>query len=615
MALACKQAKNVTVSADSASVAVVHDAHSLARPDSVAVTHLFLDIAVDFNRQVISGVANWDIENKTGAKQIVFDSDGLGIGKVLLDDSTATTFSFDSPKPFIGEALRIAILPGTKKVSIYYVTGKNATALQWLAASQTTGKKSPFLFTQSEPTLARTWVPCQDGPATRFTYEAKVQVPKGLVALMSAQNPQQASASGIYTFKQTHSIPSYLLALAAGDIAFKAIDAHTGVYAEPSVVERAAWEFADMGNMLAAAEKLFGPYNWGRYDVIVLPTGFPYGGMENPDLTFLSPTIIAGDRSLVSVVAHELAHSWSGNQVTNATWNDAWLNEGITTYFEGRIVEALFGKSESDMQQVIGYQSLLNTIKELGAGNNDTKLKTDFDGRDPDGAIGDIAYEKGAAFLRHTEAAAGREKFDAFLTGYFKKHAFKSVTSEQFVNDLNSDLIKGDSLLAKKINARQWIYETGLPADIEAVRATAFDSIDTAVNEWIKTGSSKALAGIASTNKKLYFIAHIPVDSNNKAITLQRLKTADSLLHFTGTGNSEVGLVWYKLAIEQQYKPAYKAVETYIETRGRMKFLLPLYKAMSKTPEGKKWAVAIFTKTKNAYHPVAQQRIKSILQQ
>ncbi|WP_449435437.1 M1 family aminopeptidase [Pedobacter steynii] len=194
-------------------------------------------------------------------------------------------------------------------------------------------------------------MPCQDSPGIRFTYNATVSVPNDLLALMSAENPEVKNSKGIYHFKQIHPIPSYLLALAVGDIEFKAVDKRTGIYAEPSVLAKAVYEFADMGKMVNAAEKLYGPYRWGRYDLLVLPPSFPFGGMENPNLTFITPTVIAGDRSLVSIISHELAHSWSGNLVTNATWNDFWLNEGFTNYFERRIDEAIFGKTEAQIQE------------------------------------------------------------------------------------------------------------------------------------------------------------------------------------------------------------------------------------------------------------------------
>ncbi|HEY1008593.1 MAG TPA: M1 family aminopeptidase/hydrolase, partial [Daejeonella sp.] len=418
------------------------DAHSFARPSEAIVKHLDLDIKVDFENKLISGKASWLIDNLSKGNQIVFDTRNLEIRRVTLgDDETETTYSLGNDNKFMGRSLNIKIAAGTSKVNIYYTNSADAAAVQWLNPQQTAGKKYPFMFTQSQAILARTWIPCQDSPGIRFTYNATVAVPQELLAVMSANNPQAKNSKGVYTFSQKQAIPSYLMALAVGDIAFKAVDHRTGVYAEPVTLQKAAYELADMGKMTNAAEKIYGPYKWGRYDVLILPPSFPFGGMENPMLTFATPTIIAGDRSLVSLIAHELAHSWSGNLVTNATWNDFWLNEGFTTYFERRIVEDVYGKDEARMQELLGYQGLQELVKEMGAKNEDTKLKANFDGRDPDEGVSDIAYEKGYSFLRTIEEAVGRKKFDSFLRSYFDSHAFNSVTTEEFLAYLDSNLI------------------------------------------------------------------------------------------------------------------------------------------------------------------------------
>ncbi len=314
------------------------DPHSYSRPDQVAVKHLNLDLTVDFSQQKLAGKATLDLDNKTGASELVLDTRDLDVTRVTLDSGAEAKFALGDDAKFLGRPLRIEITPQTKSVTVEYSTRPAAAAVQWLSPDQTAGKQHPFLFTQSQAILARTWVPCQDSPAVRMTYDATVHAPKELLAVMSAENPQAKNADGVYTFKMDKPIPSYLLALAVGDLEFRSLGARTGVYAEPSRVEKAAWELADTEKMIEAAEKLYGPYRWGRYDLLVLPPSFPFGGMENPRLTFATPTIIAGDRSLVNLVAHELAHSWSGNLVTNATWNDFWLNEGFTTYFENRII-------------------------------------------------------------------------------------------------------------------------------------------------------------------------------------------------------------------------------------------------------------------------------------
>lgn len=609
---------------------IVHDPHSYARPDSAVVKHLDLELNVDFDKQQITGKAKWKIDNIGKGNEIILDAASLYIQKVTIDeDEKDTEYFLDVAKPFMGQALHIKILPTTTQLAVYYSTSKEATALQWLSPPQTAGKKSPFLFTQSEAILARSWIPCQDGPAVRFTYTATVVVPKELMAVMSAENAQSRRADGIYFFSQTHPIPAYLMALAAGDIAFKAIDKRTGVYAENTMVEKAAWEFADMGKMVDAAEKLYGSYRWGRFDALVLPPGFPFGGMENPNLTFITPTLLAGDRSLVNVVAHELAHSWSGNLVTNATWNDVWLNEGFTTYFERRIVEALYGKGEAQMQEVLGRQDLLNLIKEKGDTSRDTKLKLDLAGRDPDEGITDIAYEKGYAFLKVVEEATGREKFDVFLENYFDKYAFTSRTTEQFLTSLKTGLLNGDTMLAQQIKINEWIYQPGLPSNIIPVVSKDFEAIDQLLASWKQTGNTSSFASqVTSTNQKLYFISHLPPDLNagwTAYPALSNVKdsgsgtrhtpmvTIDNIFRFTQSGNAEIQSAWFKLAVRNQYKPAYAHIEKFLQNIGRRKLVLPIYKEMVKTPAGKTWAREVFASAKNGYHPLAVQSISDLL--
>ncbi|MBB5437500.1 aminopeptidase N [Pedobacter sp. AK017] len=605
MILACQPENHKTALSEGGA-----DPHSYANAAAAFVKHLDLDIAVDFEQQQIKGKASWTIDNSAGATELVFDDSKLNIEKVSLGaDESSTTFSFGQEKEFIGKALKVAISADTRQVNIYYTTDKQASALQWLTPRQTAGKKHPYLFTQSESIAARSWIPCQDSPGIRFTYNARVRVPKELLALMSAENPTVKNDSGVYHFKQVHAIPSYLLALAVGDIAFKAVDSRTGVYAEPSVLQKAVWEFADMGKMVTAAEKLYGPYRWGRYDLLVLPPSFPFGGMENPNLTFITPTIIAGDRSLVSIICHELAHSWSGNLVTNATWNDFWLNEGFTNYFERRIDEELYGKHEADMQAVFARHALDDAISDMGAGSKDTHLKTDYSGRNPDEGTNDIAYEKGYFFLRGIEAAVGREKFDAFLRSYFDAHAFQSLTTEQFLDYLNKNLIKGDGELEQKINVKAWVYGPGIPANIVAVGSERFKIIDGLLGRWRKTGQLTGLRKeIMSSNEKRYFISQLPAD-----LTAKEMSELDKEFHFTASNNTDVQLGWYTLAIRHHYTAADQRIRSYLIENGRMWHIIPLYKALLKTPEGTKTAKEIYKIARGNYHPMTYQAIDKLL--
>ena len=585
------------------------DTHSFSNPSEAVVKHLDLDIKVDFDTQTISGKASWTIDNTSKGNEIIFDENTLNITKVTLgDEEKVAKFKLGKEIEFHGKPLTINIEPNTTKVNIYYNTTKDGVALQWLKPEQTADKKHPFVFSQGESIWSRTWIPCQDSPSVRFTYNAKVTVPKDLMALMSAVNPQQKNDTGVYTFKQDKAIPSYLMAIAVGDVEFKSIDKRTGVYAEHSVIDKAKWEFAELGKMVNAAEKLFGPYRWGRYDVIVLPPSFPYGGMENPNLTFLTPTVLAGDRSLTSLLAHELGHSWSGNLVTNATWDDIWLNEGFTTYVEHRIGEEVFGVNEAKMQDILSRKVWEVNLDEIGNDNPDSRLKVDTSGRNPDDGLSDIPYEKGYAFLQTIESAVGRERFDKFLTNYYNDHAFQSITTEEFVDYFNKNLIKGDKSLADKIKLEDWVYKPGIPSNVITPVSEDFNAIDSIQKTWRKTGVKGLGQKIKSTNEKQHFIDYLPKDITNDEMT-----AIDKEFNFTNGGNFVVRRQWFIIAIQHQYKAAYPAIETFLTSYSRTGSLTPLYKEMVKTPEGKIWAKQIYAKAKSGYHATTVEAVNQLL--
>ncbi|EJG00865.1 hydrolase/aminopeptidase [Flavobacterium sp. F52] len=589
--------------------AAVTDEHSYSKPELAVAKHLDLDIKVDFDTQTISGKASWTIDNISKGNEIIFDENTLNITKVTLgDEEKETKFELGKDTEFHGKPLHITIEPNTTKVNIYYNTTKDGVALQWLKPEQTADKKKPFVFSQGESVWSRTWIPCQDSPGVRFTYNAKVTVPKDLLAVMSAVNPQKKNETGVYTFKQDKAIPSYLMAIAVGDIEFQAIDKRTGVYAEPSVLKSAAYEFAELGKMVNAAEKLYGPYRWGRYDVLVSPPSFPYGGMENPNLTFLTPGVLAGDRSLTSLLAHELGHSWSGNLVTNATWDDIWLNEGFTTYVEHRIGEAIFGKKEFDMQNVITNKELVDNVAEYGDTNPDTRLKVSLTGRNPDDGISMIPYVKGYSFLRVIENAVGRDKFDPFIKNYFDSHAFQSITTEDFVKYLNENLIKGDKALADKIQLDNWIYKPGIPSNIVPVSSADFDAIDAIQKSWRETGVAGLSKKITTTAEKQHFIDHLPAD-----ITAKEMEAIDKEFNFTKGGNFIIKRQWFVQAIRHQYKAADPAIEQFLIGSSRTGSIMMLYKEMVKTPEGKVWAKKVFDKAKSGYHATTIQDAASVL--
>lgn len=583
----------------------IKDAHSYANVSEAYSTHLFLDINIDFDKKQLDGVAHFDIVSN-GSDTIIFDSKYLNISKVLVDDKTEAKFSLGTENELMGAPVYIPIAANAKKISIYYNTTEKCEALQWLSPAQTAGKKHPYLFTQGEAILTRTWIPIQDTPGNRITYKARVKAPKEIMVVMSATNPTAKTADGVYEFEMNQPIPSYLIALAAGDLAFKSIGNRTGVYTEPSMLENCANELADTEKMLVAAEKLYGPYKWERYDIIVLPPSFPFGGMENPRLTFATPTIIAGDRSLTSLIAHEMAHSWSGNLVTNATWNDFWLNEGFTVYFERRIMEEIYGREYSEMLAQLGYQDLLNTVDGMAGSPDDTKLKLDLSDRNPDDAMSEIAYEKGAFFLRLLEEKAGRQKFDEFLKNYFTEHAFQPMTTEIFLEYLDKNLIAKNNL---DVNVDEWVHGQGIPANISVINSAKFKAVDVEIGKWT-TGTPAANLQTKdwSTHEWMHFLKNIP-----QVLNAAQLKDLDNTYKFTHSGNAEIACLWFQIAINSGYKEANPKIENFLTTVGRRKFLTPLYKALVQTEDGKKFAQKIYEKARPGYHFVSTSTIDRIV--
>ncbi|HRE74586.1 MAG TPA: M1 family metallopeptidase [Flavobacteriales bacterium] len=583
----------------------VKDEHSYANIDKVYATHLFLDINLDFDKKLVKGVATYDITNE-GGDTIIFDSKFLAIEKIVIDDKTEATFALGEDDELLGTPIFVPISRDAKKVAIHYSTTDHCEALQWLTPEQTAGKKQPYLLTQGEAILTRTWIPIQDTPGNRITYKAKVSAPKDIMVVMSATNPTEKSADGVYNFTMDQPIPSYLIALAAGDLVFKPIGNRTGVYTEPSMLDKCADELADTEKMLEAAERLYGPYKWERYDIIVLPPSFPFGGMENPRLTFATPTIIAGDRSLTSLIAHEMAHSWSGNLVTNATWNDFWLNEGFTVYFERRIMEELYGKEYAEMLAQLGYQDLLNEVEGLAGSPDDTKLKLDLSDRNPDDAMSEIAYEKGAFFLRMLEETAGRVKFDEFLRNYFTEHSFQPMTTEIFLDYLDKNLVKKNNL---KVNVDEWVHGRGIPSNISMINSSKFKAVDTEIGRWTTGTPAKDLATKGwSTHEWMHFLKNIP-----QVLNKNQLKDLDNSFGFTNSGNAEIACLWFQIAINSGYTEANPKIEAFLTSVGRRKFLTPLYKAMIQIPEGKKLANKIYEKARPGYHFVATSTIDRIV--
>jgi aminopeptidase N len=571
-----------------------------------------LDLDVDFETHAIRGTAAFHLDNKTGAKVVHLDTWALIIRDVVLEDDqgreTPARFVVGDSLAIVGRPLSIGIEPTTRRVTVRYQTTKDSDGLQWLSPAQTAGKKHPYVYTQSQSVHARSWVPCQDTPALRFTYTANVRVPAGLLALMSAENPREKSADGVYRFEMKSPIPSYLLALAAGNIEYRATGPRSGVYSEPEMVDRAKSEFGDLEKMMKTAENMLGPYRWGQYDLLVLPPSFPFGGMENPLLTFLTPVLVAGDRSLVSVVAHELAHSWSGNLVTNATWNDFWLNEGVTTYVERRIDEALYGKEYAEMQTMIGIRDMKLEAEEIGEDSKDTALYVDYAGRNPDEVPSTFAYEKGALFFRMMEDSLGRANWDAFLKRYFDEHAFKTMTTEKFVRYLKQNMFAEDSTRYASLRIDEWIFQPGIPSNAPVIESKRFEQVDGQLAAF-RAGATAAQLNTRgwTTNEWQRFLDNLPSPLRHERV--QDLEDTFKL----SQANAVVQRSWYPAVIAAKYEPLYPAVEQFLMTIGRRYLVRPVYLELAKTPEGLELARTVFEKARKGYHSITETGIELVL--
>ncbi|KSB87585.1 aminopeptidase [Caulobacter vibrioides] len=587
------------------------DIHSYAKPKIARVTHVDLDLTADFTSRKMVGTAAIDLLLAPGAKEVVLDSKGLVVKSITDAKGKPLKWTLGAADPHLGAPLTVT-LNGAKRIVIAYESAPDGAALQWLAPSQTAGKAKPYLFSQGEAILNRTWIPTQDSPGIRQTWTARIVAPEGLKAVMSAEmlTPDGEPVAGggrAYRFRMDKPVAPYLIAIAIGDLTFQPLGQRTGVYTEPSVMKATAWELADVEKMVEAAEKLYGPYRWGRYDLLVLPPSFPFGGMENPRLTFATPTIIAGDRSLVSLVAHELAHSWSGNLVTNATWADFWLNEGFTVYFENRIMEALYGKDTAAMLADLGWTDLHRAIDEAGGPTGpDTRLHIDLTGRDPDDGMTDIPYEKGAAFLRTIEKEVGRERWDAYLRGYFDRHAFQPQTAEGFIADLRTHLFKGDKTLEAKIDVQRWVYQPGLPENAVHVQSKAFEAVDAQAKAFAAGGAAPLDAWKGwSTSERVRFVGSLP-----RQLSAERLAAVDAAFGLSGQGNSEIRFAWLQLAVANRYEPAVPSLEQFLTGQGRRKFVAPLFVSLwGQGDWGQPIAKRIYAESRPLYHAVTRETV------
>ena len=583
------------------------DPHSWCDGDQARQRHLDLDLTVDFANRAMEGRVRIHLVAPASGP-LDLDGRGLQIESVITGDGSDIPWSIAESEEVRGDRLRLGLPDGTEIIEIAYRTSPGALALGWLEPQQTAGGKYPFMFSQCQPIHARTMVPCQDTPRHRVSYDAVIRVPKPLRAVMSAGPVGDGSTDGDVTtwrFAMPQAIPTYLLALAVGNLDRRDLGPRSCVYAEPETVEKAAWEFAEVDGMLTSAEELFGPYEWERFDMLVMPPAFPYGGMENPRLTFLTPTLIAGDRSQVNVVAHELAHSWTGNLVTNATMNDFWLNEGFTVYAERRILEEIHGKEYADLQGVVRRNALQVNLDKFGPGSPYTKLRNDLAGIDPDEIFSLVPYEKGAQFVLLLEDAVGRERFDEFLLDYIHTFHFQSITTDEFLAFLEKKLPG----IYQQVQGPRWVEEPDMPDNELPVVSARVERVRELAAGW--AGGARPEADAAEswspTEWQLY-LQDLP-----RELPEADCRWLDESFRLTDQGNYEVLVEWLTIAAGSAFEPALPRVREVLTDVGRMKYLKPLYTALMRHPETAALARKIYDEVQDSYHPLSKGSVASIL--
>jgi leukotriene-A4 hydrolase len=579
------------------------DPHSYNDDTQVETAELVLAARVDFASRTLDAEAEL-VFRAPGAGPLDLDTRDLAIESVVDQDRRPLAFVLHPAEPILGARLAIELPPGTRAVRIRYCTAPGASALQWLEPAQTAGGTHPFLFSQCQAIHARSVVPLQDTPRVRIRYTAELAIPRSLRAVMAAA-PRERTEEGdvaIERYEMPQPIPPYLLAFAIGDLASSDLSPRSRVWAEPCMLDAAAHEFAGVEDMIAAAEALFGPYDWERFDVLAMPPSFPYGGMENPRLTFLTPTVIAGDRSLVSVLAHELAHSWTGNLVTNANAEHFWLNEGFTVYAERRILEALHGTEEAELHAALGRRELDEELVRFARTPELTRLRTRLAGVDPDEAFSRVPYEKGYFFLRALEEAAGRDAFTRWLRDYLQAFRFGAVTTDDFTAHLEAAL---PGLLAR-VDAPRWLDGDGVPDTAPRPRSGRLDAIERLAGALPTAEQARRWS---PTEWQLY------LESVPRPAPAELCAALEEQFGLTGTTNYEVLVSWLVLALSSGHHRVLPRAEEVLGAVGRMKFLRPLYRALASDERTRPIARRTFDRFAVGYHPIARQVVESVLRE
>lgn len=582
------------------------DVFTFSEPWNVRVHHLALDLTVDFARTRLSGTATLDIENLTGTRMLVLDTEQLTVTRVTRDGGTPATFTVGASNDW-GAPLRIAIEPTTRSVTVEYITSSAASGLHWNTAAQSFGRVQPYLYTQNEPVSARSWIPTQDTPTVRTTYEATVRVPQGLLALMSAgDNPRAANGTGIYEFSMTQTIPAYLIALAVGRLQHHAFDERLGVYAEPELLEDAAWELQYLPAMMAAAERILGPHPFPRHDVLLMPPTYVVGGMEHPMLNFVSPFGTINQNHPANpeprnLIAHELAHSWAGDATTLASWYDVWLNEGITSYLTQRIIEEMGYPERAEYQfyaDRLGYESYARTVLDPSVTSMHRALA------DPGLGFSTTSYVKGGLFLKTLEDLLGRTTLDRFLRDYFRSFSFRWVDDRTFLSRLTATLGRVPDA---SLRINEWIYGTLLPSNVTAPTSAAVVTRMRTHVDAFNAGTPMAALDPRSWSDFELDLFLNGVDQLKAGTRLAEIDTALGLSFRTAPP-----LAWLRLAINARYTPADAAVERMLLRGGPNGTITALYSWL--IPVNRSRAQQIFNVARDRYHPSVAAAVERLFQ-
>ena len=568
------------------------------------ITHIDFRIRADFAARVLDIEAAYQMQESVHGS-LYLDTYKLNV-KGARVNGRALAWELDEEDEILGQRLHLKDMDGADKFTLTFSTSPESRALQWIDASQTAGGKHPFLFSQCQSIHARSIFPCQDTPSVRFTYSAEVEAPEGLRAVMAAEQVKASEGSGKFHFQMLQPIPSYLFAIGIANLVFREFGPRTGIYAEPEIIEAAAWEFAGNEAKMDEAEKLLGPYMWGRYDLLVLPPSFPYGGMENPRLTFLTPTSILGTRGQTSLITHELAHAWTGNLITNATWRDFWLNEGWTTYAESRITEVLEGKDSHDLHDAYNERGLIKFMTErLGMDSPHTCLKLPADEKDADSFTTTVAYYKGCFFLKECEYIVGRERFDAFIHRYMKRFRFQSLTTEGFLNFLKAELPE----VFEKVDVQKWVYEPGLPERRNKPQSHLYDEVGKVLSDY-EEGKRPAREQVMNWRRYqiLSFLQGLP-----KKTAVEDCMYFEDILELEKANDGAFFSLFYAVCIASGYEQAMPRIEKFMGAVGRMLYVLPILRAMTETDWSKGLARPLFEHIRGRHHQITVKAMEGLL--